>query len=64
MFTTGRIIFTVAFAVVFIIAMILSYKKDKTVNSVHYPNVSKIVLGILLILLLLYLIVKARKLLF
>lgn len=61
MFTTGRILFAVSFAVIFIIVMILSFRKDKTVNSVHYPNVSKIVLGILLILLLLYLIVKARK---
>ena len=61
MFTTGRIIFAVSFAVIFIIVMILLFRKDKSVNSVHYPNVSKIVLGILLILLLLYLIVKARK---
>lgn len=61
MFTTGRIIFALGFLVVFVIVMYMSFRKDKSVNSVHYPNTSKILLGVLLILLLLYLIVKARK---
>jgi len=61
MFTTGRIIFALSFLAVFIIVMFMSFRKDKKVNSTHYPNSSKILLGVLLILLLLYLIVKARK---
>ncbi|TVZ55884.1 hypothetical protein OD91_1157 [Lutibacter sp. Hel_I_33_5] len=44
MFTTGRIIFAILFAVAFIAIMILSYKKDKENHKKHYQDSAKKVL--------------------
>ncbi len=38
MFTTGRIIFASLFVVVFVTAMIISYKKDAKRNKKYYQN--------------------------
>ncbi|WP_408042774.1 hypothetical protein [Tenacibaculum litopenaei] len=38
MFTPGRIIFASLFVVVFVAAMIISYKKDAKSNKKHYQN--------------------------
>ncbi len=60
MFTTGRIIFTISFALIFIIGLVFSYKKDKNNTQFHYKKNYLILLGIIGILTLLYLIVKIR----
>ncbi len=39
MFTTGRIIFTVFFIVVFIIGMVYAYAKDKKHQKLYYDKV-------------------------
>ncbi len=38
MFTTGRIIFASLFVVVFVTAMVISYKKDAKRNKKYYQN--------------------------
>ena len=60
MFTTGRIIFTVAFVLVFVGAIIYSYRKDLKVSRQHYKGSIWILLFILLIFSTLFLIVKFR----
>lgn len=61
MFTTGRIIFSLVFLVIFIGGLIWSFRRDKAVNKFHYSQVYKIVLGLLLFVLALFLIVKLKK---
>lgn len=61
MFTTGRIIFTLAFLAAFIIALVWSFRKERSINNVHYAKNYKIVLGVIAFLTLLFLIVKLRK---
>jgi preprotein translocase subunit YajC len=41
MFTTGRIIFAVLFAVVFIIFMVVSYRKDAKNHQRYYKDAAK-----------------------
>lgn len=60
MFTTGRIIFTICFILVFAIALFLSYKKDKSKTQFHYKKNYLILLGIFGVLSFLFLIVKIR----
>ena len=56
MFTTGRIIFASLFVVVFVAAMILSYKKDAKRNKKYYQNGALYtVIGIVVTVLLLFL---------
>lgn len=38
MFTKGRIIFTCLFVLVFVVIMVISYKKDSKINKKHYQN--------------------------
>ncbi|MGG8496452.1 hypothetical protein ACQY1Q_08550 [Tenacibaculum sp. TC6] len=56
MFTTGRIIFASLFVVVFVAAMILSYKKDAKRNKKYYQNGALYTaIGIVVTVLLLFL---------
>lgn len=61
MFTTGRIIFVVAFVLVFVAGLIWSYRKDRAVSQIHFKKTYKILIGLLLLLLLQFLIVKMRN---
>jgi hypothetical protein len=61
MFTTGRIVFTVAFALVFIAALIWSYRREKTINATHFRAPWKILLALVGFIALLWMIVKIRK---
>lgn len=61
MFTTGRIVFTSVFLLVFIGYLVWSFRRDKVINKAYYPKAYKTILGLMLILLALYLIVKIRK---
>jgi cbb3-type cytochrome oxidase subunit 3 len=58
MFTTGRIIFTLAFLLVFVAGLAWSYRKERSLNQTHYKKAYLVLLGILLFITLLYLIVK------
>ncbi len=49
MFSNGQKIFGILFAVVFIITIVWSYRKDLKLHQKQYKNVWKIGLGILLI---------------
>jgi hypothetical protein len=62
MFTTGRLIFTILFIVVFVLGLIYAYRKDLKINRRYYPNTYRIMLGILLITTILFLIVKFKHL--
>ena len=42
MFTTGRIIFVSIFLVTFVIAMVWSYKKEKSITQIHFKKSYKI----------------------
>jgi hypothetical protein len=61
MFTQGRIIFVVAFVVVFAAALAWSYRKERKLNQVHFKHTYKIFLALILFLIVQYLIVKMRK---
>jgi len=56
MFTTGRIIFSSLFVIVFVGYMIFSYKKDAKNNQIHYQNsATYVAIGILVVIGLLFL---------
>lgn len=56
MFTTGQLIFAGIFIVVFVIAMIYAYGKDKALHNKFYKGNYKILLGFFGFILLLFLI--------
>jgi len=60
MLTTGKMIFAASFLVVFVVAMLWSYKKDSFTNKMHFKGASKILVITILVLLLLILYVKMR----
>jgi len=57
MLTTGKIVFAVVFVVIFIIAMLWSYRKDSFTDKIHFKGASKTLLVIIFILLLMFLFV-------
>lgn len=61
MLTRGNIIFAIIFFIVFVAAMIWSFRKDRKINSQHYKNSSRILIYILLVLTALFLFIKFRK---
>lgn len=61
MFTPGRIIFTIFFSFVFIIALIYAYRKEITVRRIHFKGTYLIFLTIIVIFTTLFLIVKLRN---
>ena len=60
MLSSGKIIFAVCFAVVFIAAMIWSYNKDSFSDRLHFRGASKTLAIIILVLIILFLFVKMR----
>lgn len=50
MFTKGQMIFAACFVVVFIIAMIWSYKKDIKIHKKHYKNTFIILIAMFLVI--------------
>ena len=61
MFTTGRIIFTIAFVLGFVALMIWSYRSEKNIHKIHFSKSYLILLGIIVIMGLLFAIVKFSK---
>jgi hypothetical protein len=47
MFSTGQLIFAVLFIIVFVIAMVISYRKDKPLHNQFYKGNYKILIGFL-----------------
>lgn len=62
MFTTGKLVFAACFLVVFVVAMLWSYKKDSFSDKIHFKGASKTLIIIILVLLLLIAYVKMRNL--
>jgi hypothetical membrane protein len=60
MFTPGRIVFTIAFMLIFSAVIVYSYRKDIKVNKQHFGGSFWILLTIVLIFSALFLIVKLR----
>lgn len=60
MLSTGKIIFAVCFAAVFIVAMVWSYNKDSFSNRIHFKGASKTLAIILLLFIVMFLFVKMR----
>jgi hypothetical protein len=60
-FTTGQLVFAGLFAAAFIIAMLWAYARDKKITGVHYRNVYKVLLGIIIIFFILFAIVKLKS---
>jgi formate hydrogenlyase subunit 3/multisubunit Na+/H+ antiporter MnhD subunit len=62
MFTEGRLIFSILFLIIFIFAIIYSYKKDKKVHFKNYKNTFWVLIGsimfVIILTLLKYLINK------
>ncbi len=61
MFTSGRIIFTSVFILIFVVGLIIAYRKEAKLNLIHYAKPYKILITIVLILGLLFLIVNSKK---
>lgn len=61
MFTTGRLIFTISFLIVFIVVIAYSYRKDLKVNRMHFKGNVWILVTIVLIFSTLFLLVKFRN---
>jgi hypothetical membrane protein len=61
MFTPGRIVFVGVFLLAFIVYLIYSYRREASLNKVHFSKSYKIILAILLFLVVQFLIVKMRK---
>ncbi|HEV7230287.1 MAG TPA: hypothetical protein VGO45_03100 [Bacteroidia bacterium] len=58
-FTKGQIIFAICFTIVFIVALIWAYRKDKSVTLRHFKGVApKLILTIIAIYSLIFLIIK------
>lgn len=61
MFTTGRIIFVAFFLLIFVIAMVWSYKKEKSITQIHFKKSYKILIALVLFFVIQFIIVKIRK---
>lgn len=53
MLSTGQIIFAISFVVVFVIVMIISYRKDKKLHRKQYKGSFWILVGFIVFILLL-----------
>lgn len=60
MFTTGRVLFTIFFIIAFVVIMIYAYRKDLKINRRYFPKSYRIIIGIVLIFIVLFLIVKFK----
>lgn len=56
MFTSGQLIFAGCFVIVFVIATIYAYKWDKALHKRFYKGSSKVLIGFITFILLLFLI--------
>lgn len=56
MFSQGQILFGVLFAIAFITAIVIAYRKDANLHKIFYKGNYKILLGFLLFIGLLFLI--------
>lgn len=61
MFTTSRIIFVAFFLLIFVIAMVWSYKKEKSITQIHFKKSYKILIALVLFFVIQFIIVKIRK---
>ncbi|MFT6748799.1 MAG: cytochrome bd-type quinol oxidase subunit 1 [Flavobacterium sp.] len=61
MFSIGQWIFAAFFVVVFVIAMVISYRKDKPLHEKFYKGNYKILLGFILFIAFLFLIKLTTK---
>ncbi len=56
MFTTGQWVFTLFFIIVFVLAMIAGYRKDKKTHRKHYKGSKWILLGFAIFIIILFII--------
>ncbi|SNZ00205.1 hypothetical protein SAMN06265377_2025 [Flagellimonas pacifica] len=56
MFSTGQLIFTALFVVVFIGVIVSSYRKDKTLHKKNYRGVKWVLISFLTFIVILFLI--------
>lgn len=61
LFTQGRIVFALCFLAVFAIAIVWSYRKDKSERAINYKGSTKIVITILILLIVLSSLTKILK---
>ena len=54
MFSTGQTIFALAFAVVFVIVIVLSYRKDKKWHAKNYKGVKWVAISFITFILVLF----------
>lgn len=60
MLSTGKIVFALCFVVVFVGAMIWSYRKDSFYDKLHFKGASKTLAIIVLVFVVMFLFVKMR----
>lgn len=56
MFSQGQVIFGILFAIVFIITIVISYRKDANLHKIFYKGNYKILVGFLVFIGMLFLI--------
>jgi heme/copper-type cytochrome/quinol oxidase subunit 2 len=57
-FTAGQIAFVIFFVVIFIVAQVWSYRRDKTTNRKHYSGTWKVLIALIAVLVSLFYIMK------
>ena len=58
MFSKGQLIFAVFFLIAFVIAMVWSYKKEKSITQIHFKKSYKILIALVLFFVIQFIIVK------
>jgi hypothetical protein len=61
MFTSGRIAFSILFLLAFTGVLVWSYRKDLKIHKIHYRKAWKVVIGIILVFIILWIFVKLRR---
>jgi hypothetical protein len=56
MFSTAQLVFALLFFIVFVVAMIISYRKDVKIHEIYYKGNFKVLIGFFAFIVLLFVI--------
>lgn len=56
MFSSGQLIFALLFFIVFVVAMVISYRKDVKIHEKYYKGNFKVLIGFFVFIVLLFVI--------
>jgi short subunit fatty acids transporter len=56
MFSTAQLVFALLFFIVFVVAMVISYRKDVKIHEIYYKGNFKVLIGFFAFIVLLFVI--------